>query len=143
MKKWIIWTGVICVLTFLTLRMFSRHVTGVKNEKVWYMNELGFEFSGRLDNDDSPGKVLFRVTGGQLNSERESTVNEQLQYNGMLDLLLYRSDGRIDLMIVDPHNYVTGDSLYLNSRLKVVRFYRYGKLLGEHDLMKSLRGRPF
>jgi hypothetical protein len=143
MKKWITWVGLICALIFLTVRMFFHHLTGVKNEKIWYLNELSFEFSGKVDNDDSPGRVLFRVTGGQLNSKRESTVNEQLQYNGMLDLLLYRSDGRMDLMIVDPHNYVTGDSLYLNSRLKVVRFYRHGKLVGEHDLMKSLRGRPF
>ena len=70
-------------------------------------------------------------------------MKEQLEYNGMLDLLLYRDDGRLDLMIVDPHKYIDGDSIYLNSRLSVVRFYRRGELIGEHDLIKSLRGRPF
>jgi hypothetical protein len=61
----------------------------------------------------------------------------------VLDLLLYRDDGRMDLWVPGPHAYIDGDSLYLNSRLNVVRFYRKGELIGEHELVESLRSRPF
>jgi len=143
MKKWITWGVVISVLTFLTTRISTHHVSGVKSERLWYIEQLHFEFSGKLDNLDFPDRVLFRVTSGQLDIEREKAIKEQLKYNGMLDLLLYRDDGRLDLMIIDPHEYINGDSLYLNSGLKIVRFYRNGEFIGEHNLIKSLRGRPF
>ena len=71
MKKWIIWIGVIGIIVFLTIRIFSNHVDGVKDEKKWYLEQLGFEFSGELDNHDLPDKVLFRITGGQLDTEKE------------------------------------------------------------------------
>lgn len=143
MTRKIIWIATITVLILLTVRMFAHHVNGVRNEKVWYLEQLGFEFSGELDSAGWPGRVLFHVTGGHLDTEKESEIKEQLKYNGMLDLLLYEDNGKLDLVIPDPHHYLPGDSLYLNSKLKVVRFYRDGKLLGEHDLVKSLRGRPF
>ncbi len=143
MKKWIIWIGVIGLLGFLATRTFSRHVNGVKEEKKWYLQQLDFEFSGRVENPEAPVRVLFRVTDGKLDINREKAVKAQLKYNGILELLLYRNDGKCDLLIRGPHKYIDGDSLHLNSRLGVVRFYRKGKLIGEHDLIRSLRGRPF
>ena len=143
MKKWITWIGVIGILIFLTTRIFTRHVSGVRSEKIWYIKQLDFEFSGELDSADRPGQVLFHVTKGHLNTQKEKEVKEQLKHNGILELLLYRSDSRLDLMIVDPHHYIKGDSIYLNTNLNIARFYRAGKLIGEHELVKSLRGRPF
>jgi hypothetical protein len=143
MKKRVIWIISISVLILLIGRILTRHINGVSSEKAWYISQLDFEFSGELDSADRPGQVLFHVTKGQLNSEKEKEVKAKLTHNGVLDLLLYRNDNKLDIMIIDPHDYVRGDSLYLNSKLNIVRFYRDGKLLGDHDLIKSLRGRPF
>jgi hypothetical protein len=88
MKKLMIWLGVIGTLIFLTTRMFFHHVDGVRNEKKWYIDQLDFEFSGKLENHDSPDKVLFRLTKGQLNIEREKSIKAKLKYNGSFGFIV-------------------------------------------------------
>lgn len=143
MKGKVIWISIVCVLVFLTIRLFRNHGHGVRDEKVWYINELDFEFSGILDSADRPGQILFHVTSGQINRSKESELKKKLKFNGILELLLYRADGKLDLFIQDPHQFNPGDSLYLNSERGLVQFYRNGEMISEHALVRSLRGRPF
>ena len=91
-------------------RLSTRHADGVAAEKRWYLEELHFDFQGRVDNRDYPDKILFRVTSAEPDTTMERRLNQQLKYNGKLDLLLYGKDGRMDLMIEDPHYYVHGDA---------------------------------
>lgn len=131
------------VLIFLTIRLFYDHVDGVKSERQWYIEQLDFEFSGVIDTVNRPGHILFHVTNGNIDREKEDIVNEKLKRNGFLDLFLYKSNDQIELMIDGAHKYMNGDSIYLNSSKNLVKIYRNKKLLSEYELLRSIRGRPF
>jgi hypothetical protein len=143
MKKnltWAISAGIILLLLF---NLGSRHVKGVKSEKDWYLSQLEFDFSGIVDNPEKKGQALFYVTHGRIDLNKESQLKKQLRFNGLLDLFLYRQDGKIDLMIPKNIALEKGDSVYINTNLKIARFFRRGELISEHSLSKSLRCRPF
>ena len=140
MKKYIIWISAICILIIIA---FRSHVNAVKAEKTNYVEQLDFEFSGLLDSADRPGQVLFHITSGKFRRDREKEIATRLKHNGVIELLLYRQDGKLDLWIPGAHDFRQGDSLYLDSNRNMVAIYRHGKLLSEHSLVKSLRGRPF
>lgn len=143
MKKILIGISAIGMAMFLLIAFFNGHVDGVREEKARYIKNLDFEFSGRLDSAERPGQVLFQVINGKLDRDKERELGAKLEHNGVIEPLLYRPDGKLDLMIPDPHHFRQGDSLYLNSSKNLVAFYRNGKLLSGHSLVKSLRGRPF
>jgi hypothetical protein len=143
MKKnltWAISAGIILLLLF---NLGSRHVKGVKSEKDWYLSQLEFDFSGIVDNPEKKGQALFYVTHGRIDLNKESRLKKQLRFNGLLDLFLYRQDGKIDLMIPKNIALEKGDSVYINTNLRVARFFRRGEPIFDHALSKSLRGRPF
>ncbi len=116
---------------------------GVKSEKEWYLSQLKFDFFGMLDSAEKRGQALFHVTKGRIDINRESQLKEELRFNGLLDLFLYRQDGKLDLMISDQIPLKKGDSVYINTDLKTARFFRAGEMIYEQSLLKSLRGRPF
>jgi hypothetical protein len=129
-------------MLLLLFNLGCRHVKGVKSEKGRYLSQLEFDFSGIVDSPEKKGQALFHVTHGRIDLDKESQLKKQLRFNGLLDLFLYR-DGMIDLMIPENIPLKKGDSVYINTNLKVARFFRRGKLISEHPLSKSLRGRPF
>ena len=129
-----------CVLIF---NIGWKHVKGVKSEKEWYLSRLYFDFSGILDSAEKKGQALFHVTHGRIELDREARLKKELRFNGMLDLFLYRNDRKIDLMISQDIQLKKGDSIYINTNLKVARFFRNDLLIAEQPLLKSLRGRPF
>lgn len=143
MKNKIIWVTVFIVFTLLIIRTFKTHVDGVTQERRWYVEQLRFDFSGRIDSVHDRGNILFHVTHGNLDREKESRINEQLKYNGVLDLLLYRPNNKILLMIDSAYHFRKGDSIYLSSAKNLVRIYRNNTLISEKELLKSMRGRPF
>lgn len=141
--KYFTWISAIGILLFIAISTFREHVNAVKNEKANYIKQLDFEFSGLLDSAERPGQVLFQITSGKFNWDKEKEIGSKLKHNGVIELFLYRPDEKLDIMIIDPHDFRQGDSLYLNSNRNIVAIYRHGKLLSEHSLVKSLRGRPF
>jgi len=143
MKKYIIWISIIGILIFLIISTFRGHVNAVKDEKISYVKQLDFEFSGLLDSAERPGQVLFHITSGKFSRDTEREIGTKLIHNGVIELLLYRPDGKLDIMLNGSHDSRQGDSLYLNSNRNIVAIFRHGKLLSEHSLVKSLRGRPF
>ena len=143
MKKALIWITIVAVLVLLVWNMGSDHVKGVKSEKEWYLSQLKFDFSGSLDSAEKRGQALFHITKGRIDINRESQLKEELRFNGLLDLFLYRQDGKLDLMISDQVPLKKGDSVYINTDLKTARFFRAGEMIYEQSLLKSLRGRPF
>jgi hypothetical protein len=143
MKKGLMWSAFICLAMVLLFNLGSDHVAGVKSEKEWYLAQLNFEFSGILDSAERPGQVLFHVTHGRIDLEKEATLKQELRFNGLLDLFLYRPDGKMDLMVPQYLSLKQGDSVYVNTDLQVAKFFRKGDEIGEQSLLKSLRGRPF
>ena len=143
MKKVRIWIGVVGIFILLLWSLGTDHMTGVKSEKEWYLSQLQFDFSGLVDSAEKKGQVLFHVTQGRIDVNKEAQLKDELRFNGLLDLFLYRQDGKVDLMISKDIPLKTGDSVYVNTDLKIARFFRGGKIIYEQSLLKSLRGRPF
>ena len=143
MKKALIWTAIVAFLLLLIWNMGSDHVNGVKSEKEWYLSQLKFDFSAVLDSAEEKGQALFHVTHGHIELDKEARLKDQLRFNGLLDLFLYRQDGKIDLMVSDEVQLEKGDSIYINTDIKIARFFRGGEMIYEQSLLKSLRGRPF
>ncbi|WP_276371943.1 hypothetical protein [Chryseolinea sp. H1M3-3] len=143
MKKGLIWTVIVAVVLLLIWNLGSEHVDGVKSEKDWYISQLKFDFSGVLDSAEKKGQALIRVTRGHIEFDKEARLKDKLRFNGLLDLFLYRQDGKIDLMISGQVQLQPGDSVYVNTELKTAKFFRDGEMMYEQPLLKSLRGRPF
>jgi len=143
MKKRIVIILLIAALVLLTIRGFRAHVNGVRNEREWYVKELGFEFSGKVDTVIWPSNLLIGNIKGEIDFGKEERLREDLQYNGMLDLFLYHPNEIVELNIDSAWTYRKGDSVYINCRENVVRTYRGDKLLGQKQLIRSIRGRPF
>jgi hypothetical protein len=143
MKNKIIWVTALIIFTLLIVRTFKTHVDGVTQERRWYIEQLRFDFSGVVDTARDAGNILFHVTHGNLDREKESRLNEQLEFNGVLALLLYRPNNKFVLMIDSAYKFRKGDSIYLSSDKNIVRIYRRKTLISEKELLKSIRGRPF
>lgn len=141
LKKWTIGVTVTAIILLLVYRLFTKHVDGVKAEKAWFLSELNYDFSGVIDTVNRPNHILFHVTHGHLDTNREMALGQKLKYWGQLVLFLYEGD-KVELLNGNA-KYQSGDSLYLNSDSNVVRIYRKGHLIKESELMSSLRGRPF
>lgn len=127
----------------LIANILWNHVKGVKSEKQWYLSQLHFEFSAKLDSAEKGGQALLRITQGHIDRQRETELKSDLKYNGWVDLFIYRPDGTLDLMITENIRLAQGDSVYVNTDSGVARFFRNGELIADHSLFKSLRGRPF
>lgn len=140
-KKWTLGVGIVTVVLLLVYRLFTIHVDGIKTEKAWFLGELNYEFSGEIDTLINPNHILFHVTHGHLDTQREQKLSKMLRYWGQLKLFCYEGD-RVE-MLVGGAPYHRGDSLYLNTDENVVRIYRAKGLIKEFPITGLLRGRPF
>jgi hypothetical protein len=113
----------------------------VSEEKNWYLSELHFEFSAKIDSVVNANHILFHVVHGHLDKQREHQLSEKLRYWGRLILFRY-DDDKIEMM-VGMSNYQPGDSLYLSSDRNIVRIYDQKGGMKEYPLTGLLRGRPF
>lgn len=143
MKKAGIWISVVSILFLLVWNIFSDHVNGVKSEKQWYLSQLKFDCSGTLDSIENGRHALILIKHGEIDFNKEARLKDELCFNGLLDLFLYRQDGRIDLLISGEPMLMKGDSVSINTDLGTARFFREGRLIHEQPLLKALRGRPF
>lgn len=122
--------------------MFRQHVNGVKNERAWYIKELGFKFSSIIDTVRS-GHIRLKEISGRFDFSKESRMNEKLRFNGRLDLFLYRNQRKIELMIDSASTYRMGDSVFVDCENDRVSIFRHKRLLSENSLLRSIKGRPF
>lgn len=142
MKKGIIITVSITVLLLLVINMFRQHANGVRSEREWYIKELGFQFSARVDTTRESHIRLHQINGN-FDFGKEQRVQEKLRYNGLLALFLYKNGHQIELMIDSASNYRNGDSVFVDCKNNLVRIYRHNQLLSENALLRSIKGRPF
>lgn len=143
MKKTLVWIVSITLLILLTIRLFKKHIDDVESERHWYIEQLDFEISGEIDTIRSPKNILFHVTNGNLDIQKEENLRSKLNHSRALLLLRHHPNGYVDLRVENAQMYKAGDSIYLNTNKNIVRIYRDNRLIFEKRLLKSLRGRPF
>jgi len=152
MKKWLIITLSILILLFLIVRLFTIQSQNVKNERQWYIGQLHFDFSGEIDSvtflRKDLGLILFHVTRGNVDQSLESyenKLNDQLEHNGNLRFLVFKSKRKIEIEFPmdNPTQYLPGDSVYVNTNENHINIYRNGNEISKVEVIASLRGRPF
>jgi hypothetical protein len=140
MKKFFPWLIAIVILALLVVRLIYRHVNGIRNETNWYVSELHYKFSAKVDSVIRPGRALIYITNGEVDTQRERRLQRDLKYNGMLWLLIPSGD-RYDFLI--PGKCLKSDSLYINSSKDQLKVFRNKELIISRPLSVSLRRKPF
>jgi len=135
-------TGIIVIgiLTLLLIRQGYLHMAGRKEEKAWYVSELHYKCSVQIDSVIRPGRALLRVTGGDLNVDREWQLKPRLRIHRILHLALAK-DSLYDMRI--PTEAMVGDSVYINSDDDHLSVFRNGQLVLTVPLTSSLRASFF
>jgi hypothetical protein len=137
----------IIVFLFLVARFFYLHIDGVKKEKAWYVKQLNYDFSGRIDSIQvyrhGNGTLFFHVIDGNPDNSVEKGLKRHLKYNGRLDFVFLLPNGGASIFIHHAKDYLPGDSLDINTDDNRVRIYRDGVMISEDKITDSMRGRPF
>jgi hypothetical protein len=140
MKKFFPWLIAMIILALLVVRLIYRRINGSRSETSWYVSELHYNFSARVDSIIRPGRALISVTHGEVDTRHERKLQHDLKYNGMLQLLIPRGD-RYDLLV--PGKSLKNDSLYVDSSVDQLLVFRNNELLITRPLSASLRRKPF
>jgi hypothetical protein len=134
------WIIAAVILLLLVLRLFYTHLTALSREKAWYISQLNFTFSARVDSVIRPGRALIEITGGDVDPHREWELKDDIKAHGILHLII-ASGGKYDLRL--PAAAMKNDSLSINSDADELSLYRNGQLIISRSLSASLRQRPF
>ena len=136
----------IAVLLALVVRFFFLHAEGVKKERRWYVEQLNFEFSAKVDSllhfRKDRGLLFLQITDGEVSKSRERKLNTQLKYNGNLRFMLFVRN-KTAIHTTDAGKYVAGDSIRIITRENRIKIYRDKILVSEAEIAKSVSGRPF
>ncbi len=147
MKKGLILFLSISILLLLVIRAFYLHSDRLKEEKLWYVKHLHFEFSAKIDSPLVSGKrnalLFFHIVDGTVNRYLEHQLNEKLKHNGSLWFILNRPNGRLGTLTTDAKKYAVGDSIRVITDHNVIKIYRNKILVSEAEIAKSLIRRPF
>jgi hypothetical protein len=140
MKKWTPWLTGALIVFLLVLRLVFIHVNKLNDEKAWYISQLHYDCSARVDSIARPGRALLTVTGGSLDASREWKLKDELHAHGMLHLIIQRNQW-YDLRVPDVTQ--KNDSICIQSDRDELSLYRNGALVLTRPLSESLRQRPF
>jgi hypothetical protein len=147
MKKWLKITLIIGAFLFLVVRALYLHWRGAKDERPWYVKNLGYHFSATVDSlkrfSRTNGLVYFHSTGSEPNLSAENRTNQKLKYHGSLKFILNFGKGKLAFHSRDLHKYKTRDSLVINSENDKIYIYHDGKLAAKSEISGALSGRPF
>jgi len=144
MKTWLIVALAVGLLLFLTGRLLLNGYSEGEAERQWYVEQLGFKFSGKVDTvimkTKYHGLVLFHLAEGTVDRKKEDRLNEQLVYNGALRFLVFRND-QVQFKTKIAYLYLPGDSLCVNTQKNVVVTYRKREMITRYPVTESLNER--
>src|SRR2546421_8383731 len=123
MKKGLILFIAIAILFLLIIRGFFLHRERLREEKLWYVEHLHFEFSAKID---SPivkryGLLFFHIVDGTVDQFVERQLNQKLKHNGNLRFILNRRNGRLATATTEATKYAVGDSIRVITNQNVIK----------------------
>ena len=136
----------IAVFFLLVVRSFFVHRDRVENEKRWYIKNLNFEFSGRVDSVHASkrrGLLYFQITHGETPKSTKEHLNKQLKHNGNLRFIIFTRDEKLAILMEGAGKCIAGDSIQINTNENEISVYRNKILISKAEAVKSLIGRPF
>jgi hypothetical protein len=145
-QKKLIIIGVVTV-ALLSARMFLLQFNKYDREIAWYRDNLGYEFSCRVDSvrgftPEGKGLLYCSLVEGQLQYHREDSLGRFVKYYEKLRFLSF--EGSVIKIFSSATQHVfPGDSIYVSSGNDIFRHYRQGSLLREHTVYDAILKRYF
>jgi len=128
------------------VRFYFLHMEGARNERLWYVKKLHYEFSTEIDSllvlPKDRGWIYFHITDGEVNKAVERNLNRRLKYNGNLRFVVDRGT-TLAILTSDAGKYALGDSLRITADRDLIEVYRNKILVSHSEITKSLMGSPF
>jgi hypothetical protein len=139
--------GLVCVL--LIVRSFYRQGNRLTDEREWFAEALGYEFSARVDSirmlNEKTARLWCILSSGDPINEREDSLKQLFNEHDMLYLIIKRSDDTVTFLIPNGDMVAQGDSVAVSSSKNTIQFYRDGNKVATDQLSNTLTGfgRPF
>lgn len=151
MKRTIlIFIGVGLLMLLLIARLIFKQISDDDDERKWFVKELGYEFTARVDTvwifNANAGRLRCVLTHGDPQIEREDSLKRHFKQHDRLFLIFKRSADSLYFMLPEKIKLVAqGDSVRVSSRENSISFFREGKPLMTDSLTETLIGysRPF
>lgn len=140
MKYWIYGILGAIVMFLLVVRLIYTSATKQEEEKKWYIKQLDYDFSARVDSILYKGVAVIQITGGKFNPRKEKQLRRQLKEHERM-FIVASGDGHQKMRV--PFAALKGDSVYVNSSDDVLSLYRGDSLLISRPLNVSLRFSDF
>ena len=138
------------LMSLLVFRLFFKQKNGIKDERLWFVKSLRYEFSARVDTivkfNDHAGRLRCLLTQGDPQVYREDSLKKLFKDHDMLYLIFKRSGDSLTFVLPNHINLIAqGDSLRISSNKNYIQFFRGSKLIVTDSLTETLTGfsRPF
>jgi len=129
MKRWVLIGSTAGIILFLTWRAWFREDQAIDREMQWFVANLHYSFSGRVDSVDRTGYRDFkylacRVTSGKCSKLVEDSLNHHLKKYRLIKFLFWNArTGQVNIGI-GPHSlFKPGDSIVVNSDQDLIEVY--------------------
>lgn len=139
MKNQIIIIIALVLVLLAGIRLLLKTKNEIDDEKVSYVRNLDYNFSGKVDSIIAVGKngrgfLVCRLTGGNINPTVEDRLNQRLAHHKWMRFLFFKPNGQPRILLRDISNYHVGDSVVVNSENDKFAVYRNGKSMLESTI---------
>lgn len=130
--------GVIIFFSLLPLMVnFVVKRTVKENERRgWYVKHLKYDFSAKVDTafvlkqNHGYGRMFCTpLVINEMDCLIEDSISQHL--NRSLRFIWQRKDGQVNFLVTNGQLGVMSDSIYVNSRIDKIQFFKDGKLVGD------------
>lgn len=149
-KTLFILTGVAIVIFALILRLAFQQKDEHEEERKWFIQSLGYEFSARVDTvrvfNEHAGRVRCLLSSGNPLVSREDSLKSYFKEHDMLYFIFKRSADSITFILPEHIRQIEkGDCVRVSSSANRIQFFRGRNTLVDDSLTEMLTGfsRPF
>lgn len=150
MKRTLLTIGIISIICFLLIvRLFSKQHHALEDERAWFANAVGYEFSAHIDSirmlNETTGRLWCRIGRGHPDASREDSLKALFKEHDMLYMIFKQAGDSITLVLPYANAAVKGDCLQVSSHDNIVRIFHERQQVVSQPLTKTLMGysRPF
>lgn len=150
MKRALLILGGIGLLAALLIgRLFYKQNSGMGTERKWFVKNLRYEFTARVDSirmfNENTGRLWCRITSGDPQTHREDSLKQHFREHDMLYLIFQHKGDSIIFLIPNGKTVAKGDSVRVSSVENSIQFFRNGQPVATDQLSNTLTGfsRPF
>jgi hypothetical protein len=147
MKKVIVLIIAFAAFGLLALRLLKINSEEATHEKVEYVKELNYQFSGKIDSvvllNRFQGLLFFTTTSGYLDKLTERELRKKQKYDEDLRFIMFTQNGKMTLLLSGADKYNAGDSIHVNTDNDNVEIFREKVLIMNGKVSQMVDGLPF